>query len=278
MFLNKKRLYHITTWKQFDQKVRTKGCNLIRRLDEFPNSVLVAGCQRSGTTILTRIINQSNEMVHFWFGRDDELAAALILSGYVDHSPQQGRYCFQTTYLDNCLHEYFDHNDYKIIWVLRNPYSVVYSLLYNWNKWKISFLNRHFKNATLNGLFNSCGVTLLEGDKKHRYKRFGLWAISKPLKACLSYNGKLSQVFKLKERISQNRLMIIDYDELVADKHKVLSGIYKFIDIEYKEEYSHMIHSKSVQKASKLSTRERKLIDSLCMPIYIEAKKICLKI
>ncbi len=268
----------ITTWEQFDQEVRFKDCKLLRNLDKFPNSILVAGCQRSGTTILARTINQSKELVHFWFSRDEELDAALILSGSVEHSPQQGRYCFQTTYLDNCFHEYFEHENFKIIWVLRNPYSVVYSLLYNWNKYRNPFFNRYLKNSTLNGLFKTCGSKLLEGDQKHRYERFGLCSIAKPLKACLSYNGKVSHFFKLRGEISQSRLIIIDYDDLATNKHKILPAIYEFIDIEYKEEYAHIMHSKSMKKSEKLSKNEKRLVGSLCLPMYIEAKNMCLKI
>jgi Holliday junction resolvasome RuvABC ATP-dependent DNA helicase subunit len=40
-------------------------------------------------------------MVDFSSGEDDELDAALILAGFVEHTPR-GRYCFQTTYLNIC--------------------------------------------------------------------------------------------------------------------------------------------------------------------------------
>ena len=38
-----------------------------------------------------------------------------------------GRFCFQTTYLNNHVFEYFEHDHYQLIWVLRNPFSVVVS-------------------------------------------------------------------------------------------------------------------------------------------------------
>ena len=91
----------------------------------FGGAILVTGCQRSGTTILSRIITRSDGMVDYWFGRDDELDAALILSGHVWHSPV-GRYCFQTTYLNECYEEYFQCDlNQKIIWMIRSPYSVI---------------------------------------------------------------------------------------------------------------------------------------------------------
>ena len=68
----------IKTWKQFAHKVRSKGCNLLKRIDEFPDSVLVAGCQRSGTTMLARLITQNEAMVNYYLCPDDELAAKTM--------------------------------------------------------------------------------------------------------------------------------------------------------------------------------------------------------
>ena len=46
----------IKRWPQFEKKVRLRGVELLKRLDDFPDSILVTGCQRSGTTMLTKII------------------------------------------------------------------------------------------------------------------------------------------------------------------------------------------------------------------------------
>ena len=173
---------NIKTWQKFAKHVRSNGCNLLSRLDEFPNSVLVSGCQRSGGTMLAGIITHSEGMTDFAWSKDDELDGALILSGYADCVPE-GRYCFQTTYLNECVTEYYRHTpDFKLIWLLRNPYSVVYSLLHNW------------KRFALNELFLGCGINLLPEDARRRYERYGLIAINRLTRACLSYNAKISQV------------------------------------------------------------------------------------
>ena len=250
----------ITNWRKFASEVRSGGCNLLSRLDEFPNSILVTGCQRSGTTILSRIITQSEGMVNYWFGWDDELDAALILSGYIDHE-LQGRYCFQTTYLNECYDEYFEHtNGHKIIWILRNPFSVVYSLLHHWRRF------------ALNELFCGCGSQLLQEKEKRRYDLFGAWSVSKLLRACLAYNGKVSHVFELKERMGKDNILVLDYDDLVKDKKNLLPLIYRFIDLSYMEEYVDMIHSSSLNKARRLSKRECTSIKKLCMPVYEKAR------
>jgi hypothetical protein len=249
------------TWNEFNKLVRAKGCNLLKRLDEFPNSVLVTGCQRSGTTILARVITQSKGMVNYWFGQDDELDAALILSGSVDHQPR-GRYCFQTTYVNECYQEYFEHrNGHKIIWVLRNPYSVIFSMLYNWRN-------------TPNRLFEACGIPILSGIDKWLFTIFGHQVIPMLRKACWGYNGKTSQVFNLISYLGSENVLVVDYDDLVIRKDEILPEIYAFIDLDYKKDYSCMIHSKSLSKMQSLSRHEYSTIKSLCEPVYQRARRL----
>jgi hypothetical protein len=145
-------------------------------------------------------------MVNYWFGRDDELDAALILSGTVAHTPH-GRYCFQTTYLNEKYTEYFEHdNGHKLIWVLRNPYSVIYSMKYNWRSW------------ALNELFEACGVQFLDERLTRNYQRFGVIGVPKIVRACLSYKGKTGQIIEIAERLGNERVQVIDYNELIQKK------------------------------------------------------------
>jgi hypothetical protein len=239
--------------------VRSKGCEQLKRLDEFTDAILVSGCQRSGTTMLSRIITQSKGMVNYWFGPDDELDAALILSGYVDHEPQ-GRYCFQTTYLDECYREYFEHSgDFQIVWVLRNPYSVVYSLLYNWPA------------RALDGTFSKYGAELLTGIDKWGYRLFGIQSVSRPRRACLLYNAKVSQVFELKRKFGPEKLMLVDYDNLVTHKELILQKIYRFVDLDYEAEYADKIHAQSLDKRKRLQTNEIAMIEGLSVTLYQNA-------
>ena len=231
-------------------------------LENFPDAVLVSGCQRSGTTMVARIIFQSEGMINYWAGRDDELDAALILSGWNRPDRPEGRYCFQTTYLNECYREYFKYQGgFRLIWVLRNPHSVINSMLYNWSRF------------ALNELFNACGAQYLSGKDKIAYQRFGHIIISRAQRACLSYIGKTQQVFEINKRLGDD-LFVIDYDDLVTDKSRLLSGIYDFIDLPYKELYTKSINSKSVSKASKMPDRVKKMIDIMAMPVYQRAREI----
>ena len=252
----------IRKWPQFARHVRASGVPLLGKLDCFPNSVLVAGCQRSGTTMLARLITQSPGMVDYRFGPDDELDAALILSGYVEH-PARGRYCFQTTYLNERYREYFCHcNEHRIIWVIRNPYSVVYSLVHHWSRFAFT------------ELFDACGVQLLSETEQQRYRRYGNWGISRLRRACLCYQGKTSQLFEIVERMGKDRIMVVDYDELVRDKARMLPAIYRFIELPYKPEYGVAIGAHSLNKYSKLSAGEQMRIARDCGPVYRRARAL----
>ncbi|MCK4788188.1 MAG: sulfotransferase [Desulfobacteraceae bacterium] len=261
--INRRPSHSKNTWKQFERDVRLRGHELLKRLDDFSDSVLVTGCQRSGTTMLSRMITKSEGMVNYWFGRDDELDAALILAGCVTIPPQNGRYCFQTTYLNANYQEYFNHKEgHKIIWVLRNPFSVVYSMTHNW------------RPAALGRLFDSCGAQFLEGAELRRYENFGLFGIGRLRQACLSHKGKLAQLFELRSQIGPDRMMIVSYDELTADKDAVLPEIYRFINLDYKKRYGEFIHTKSVGKIKRQSKREAAYVEQLCLPVYLEAMQL----
>ncbi len=246
----------ISEWPQFAAAVRVRGCDLLHQLPNYTDPVLVAGCQRSGTTMLSRVITGSDGMVDFTFGRDDELDAALLLSGYVSHAPR-GRYCFQTTFLNECYTEYFRHQGkYKLIWLLRNPYSVIYSFMYHWGRF------------AFDELFSACGAAQLEP----QLKSFGPWRqkllLPRILRACLAYNGKSSQIIELHERLSSQELLVVDYDELVRKKAEYLPHIFSFIGEPYDERYAATIHASSVAKSSRLKPAEKAMIDQYCLPLY----------
>ena len=256
-------MMQVRNWKDFAKKIRPRGCNLLKCLDEFPNAILVAGCQRSGTTILSRIITQSEGMTNYWFGEDDELDAALILGGIVEHHPH-GRYCFQTTYLNDCYQEYYQHrnSNHKIIFMLRNPYSVVYSMVYNW------------KRFALNQLFIRCALPHLNNKTLSIYNMFGTIALPMIIKACYSYVGKVSQAFELREVFNDDEICFVEYDLLIKEKHSILPMIYNFIDLPYDAHYAEKLSSRSISKADRLPMKAKKKIDEICLPIYERAIKL----
>ena len=128
------------SWRRFHRGVRRRGLPLLKNLSSYPRCVLVAGCQRSGTTMLTRLIARAPGFTRLCLTADDELDAALALAGFVD-LPNDLRYCLQTTYLNERFIEYRQlRPDQRLIWVVRNPYSVVYSMLHNWGRFALNEL------------------------------------------------------------------------------------------------------------------------------------------
>ncbi len=254
--------HKIGTWRQFAKHVRSNGCSLLKDLDKYPNTILVSGCQRSGTTMIARLIFQSEGMINYWVGQDDELDAALILSGYMNHVPQHGRYCFQTTYLNECYQEYIKHKgEFRLIWVLRNPYSVINSMLYNWSRF------------ALNELFDACGASLLTGKDRMRYEKYGRIAINRAHRACMAYQGKTLQLFELHKNLGAD-VLVVDYDELVSSDTILLHAIYEFIDLPFKENYTDSINRNSISKAKKLPNKIRDMISETSMPVYEQARSL----
>ncbi|MEW6443889.1 MAG: sulfotransferase [bacterium] len=249
----------ITRWKDFAARVRSTGQPLLRRLEEFPSSILVTGCQRSGTTMVARLITNSDGMTRYWFGPDDELDAALILSGRVPHQPK-GRYCFQTTYLNERYYEYFDMSDsHKVIWILRNPFSVVRSMLHNW------------KDFALNELFDACGTPYLTPGEYRRYRWLGVHGVSRLVRACCAFQGKVSQLFELRARLPAGNLLILEYEDLVREREATLAALYRFVDLPFRPEYGAEVRSSSIGLAKRLSRRERAAIADRCQGIYEQA-------
>ncbi len=67
---------YVKDWKAFARKVRATREALLPELKRFPDAILVTGCQRSGGTMLSRLLTGSEGLTNFWFSRDEELDAA----------------------------------------------------------------------------------------------------------------------------------------------------------------------------------------------------------
>ncbi len=254
----------INSWQKFAKKVRAEGCNLLSDLGRFQDPVLVAGCQRSGTTAVANTISESVGMVNYIGKNDSELDAALILSGRITNNIN-GRFCFQTTYLNECVHEYLNYiGQYKVIWLVRNPHSVVYSMMYNWG------------NFAFNELFSACGVLDLDEDQENKFKKFGRFGFSKLEKACHSYNIKTSQALMLKDKLPKKDILIVEYDELINNANEKLKLIYDFINLPYDKNYSSKFKAASLSKFEKFSSKDKEFIKNKCIKKYEQVKALAI--
>jgi hypothetical protein len=250
----------IGSWADFHRVVKRPERALLARLGDFGDTVLVAGCQRSGTTALTRALHSGRETADFRFCRDDELAGALLLSGHVK-GHRAGRYCFQTTYLNDRFNEYFEHPSYRLIWIIREPTAVVYSMLHNW------------KRGALRRLYDACGQQYLPRVCAYRNAMLALLGPARLEKACASYIGKLKQTFLLRQKLGE-RMLIVDYDELVAQKECFVPRIFEFAGIEPQPDSIERIHGGSVGRGRLFPQRIADWIEGSCGPVYVQARQI----
>ncbi len=244
-------------WMKFRSGPRLQGGPLLKSLPRYPDCVMVAGCQRSGTTMLTRLIAGSANFWRLNLTRDDELDAGLVLSGNVDLPERGGRYCFQTTYLNSSYPEYRTIGPrQRLIWVLRNPSSVVYSMVFNWRRWG------------LNELYADCGVTLARTARQRRVRIPWPLGPSRAEKACMSYAAKTSQLLEIREFVPAEQLLIVDYDDLVLHPDLWLTRVFEFIGERFDPGSVGAVRSDSVAKARKLSKGIRRQVDKYSVPAY----------
>jgi Sulfotransferase domain len=249
-----------SAWRQFARHVRGRRQKLLYRLDRFPDAILVSGCQRSGSTMIAQLITQSGGMARQWWGKDPELDAALILSGAVEHRAQ-GRYCFQTTYLNECYREYFEHETYRMVWMLRNPESVVYSMVYNWS------------DFALNELFHAVGVEQLGCEYKDLYSKYGLKRIDPIRRASYAYVGKVGQLFELVPKLGRDKILVMEYDAIVREPESRLRQMFDYIRIPWNRECLDYVNRESVRKKERLDEDERRIVRDVCENIYERASK-----
>lgn len=237
--------------------MRTQKSGLLVNLYQYSDSILVAGCQRSGTTAISRLLTQGGRLGNFWISHDEELDAALILAGR-EHADRSRRYCFQTTYLNDRYVEYFEQQkEFKLVWVLRNPRSVIYSMLYNWDRY------------AFNELYDACGIHF----DRHIQDEESEKLLRRVEKACASYNAKISQMHEIGSRLSAECLLVVDYDSLVMAPKTHLPILFDFAKLKYESSYCDLIHSSSTNKANRLGDAETNIIDVQCADAYLSACK-----
>lgn len=248
----------VKNWRQFDRRIRSGDSKLLGALSGFPNAILVAGCQRSGTTVLTRILREAIAMPTMNITTDDELDAALILSRAFEFETD-ARCCFQTTYINDHLPEYFEHDNYKMIWIIRNPEAVVRSMLYNWRR------------GALNRLFRACGKNALDDKGFRRFRKFGTHGFGRLEMACLSYKVKTAQVHEIAAKLGPGRLYILDYDDLIARSDILLPDIFAFASVKFEERFLGHLRAQSRPKRERLSVATRTQIRETCENEYKRA-------
>ena len=251
----------VRSWAGFDRRFRKDDVKLLANLPRYQDAVLIAGCQRSGTTVVTRILREAMAMPDLTFTRDDELDAALILTGAISFE-SESRCCFQTTYLNDHVDEYFEHDDYRLIWIIRNPEAVVRSMLFNWRR------------GALNRLFRACGRHALDAAALKRFERFGVFGFPRAEMACLSYNVKTAQIHEIAARLGPERLYILDYDDLLDRSDTLLPDVFSFLSIPYDEQFQTRLRKPGKSGRKQLGDSLRARIQATCGHEYERAASL----
>ena len=102
------------------------------------------------------------------------------------------------------------HDDFRLVWMLREPRSVVYSMLHNW------------KRGALNRLFDACGEELLRSRSRARCSARGSGRRDSTRRAPRT-SRRRGRPVALLDRLG-DRMAIVDYDELVSHKDVAASA------------------------------------------------------
>ncbi|TNF34110.1 MAG: sulfotransferase [Gammaproteobacteria bacterium] len=248
----------IESWREFAESVRSRRDDLLREVGRFPGAILVTGCQRSGTTMLSRLLMHAPGFVPYRLTHDNELDAALLLSGAYHKPMPAGRYCFQTTYLNNCWREYARLGaQHRVVWVLRRPDSVVWSMVYHW------------KPFARQELYRACGLEV-EAGHLHVYQsanRWQQWRYRDTWRACMAYIGKTHQLDDVHVLLG-DRLKVVDYDDLVSDPANTLPPLYDWLGVPFDVAAIKDVKASSLSRAVALKPLERQWVTALCQPVY----------
>jgi hypothetical protein len=233
----------VTSWADFHAALAHEPW--LAKLDDYRDALLIAGCDWSAVTAITHLFKRLPGFADSSWSHNDELDGALLLAGLRPHAVS-GRPCFQTTYLGERYREYFAHGHFKLVWIVREPRAAVRSLL--------SRRERALAPRTAFGLAGH-----REGQGASRLE-----------KACAAYVASIRQTLELKERLGE-RVAVVDYDELCADRKRLLPALCRFAAVGYDASLLRHLHGKSVRKGA-LASFEAAIVDQLALAAYRRAR------
>jgi hypothetical protein len=234
----------ITSWPDFYAALADRP--LLAKLDDYRDALLIAGCDWSAVTAITHLFKRLHGVADSAWSPNDELDGALLLAGLCPRRHASDRPCFQTTYLGERYREYLAHDQFKLVWIVREPCAAVHSML-----------SRRERERTPYPAFALPGNSPRQG-------------ASRLEKACTAYAASIRQMLELKERLGE-RMTVVDYDELSADRNRLLPALCRFASVSYDANLLRHLHGKSVRKGT-LASFEVAIVEQLAMPVYRRAR------
>lgn len=233
-----------TSWPEFFAAVADRP--LLARLDAYRDPILIAGCDWAAVTAVSHLFKRLHGVADLAGRPDDELEGALLLAGLRSERRPGGRRYFQTTYVGERYREYLAHEHFKLVWIVREPHAAVHSLL-----------SRRERDRARRPPLALAGSSAGQG-------------ASRLEKACSAYTASIRQMLELKERLGE-RVAVVDYDELSADRTRLLPALCRFASVVCNASLLRHLHGKSVRKGT-LASFEAAIVEQLAMPAYRRAR------
>lgn len=248
-------------WMYFNEWLAPRQKVLLTGLSIYTDPILVTGCQRSGTTIVTRLVRECDDVAAFPDCKDDELFGARVLAGLASYPAEHKRVCFQSTYLNDRYSEYFrQQKPFSLVWLLRNPYDVVGSMVYNW------------KRYPLYDLFRKCGLEAARSFKAVPRSTSRAGALSAVEKASFSYVGKLRQLDDVIKNQSKNtmcKLIIAEYEAIAGDPVNAVRDLFSFLSLEFEDRVVSKFSGSKLAGGGRLSASEMQTVQTICEQPYM---------
>jgi hypothetical protein len=125
----------------------------------------------------------------------------------------------------------------------------------------------------LNDTYKGCGKEYYNNYVNKKSKKELFFGPSLIKKACYSYIGKQSQLFELHKYLSDDRLLVINYESITTNPQNSIPILFDFLDLEYKDEYIEKINRVTTNT---ISNKNSSIIDNLCIDVYEKAKKLAI--
>jgi len=253
-----------------------KRYRLTTRLHEIfnnylnPKPIFVFGCQRSGTTLIQKILKLSPCIRSYgegdkpYFIETNDGGIRLVNTDSLKQliSRESNKYILLKPLCDsqNAAKLINEFNS-PAIWIYRNYTDVIdshikyykydaCSYLDNILSPDINWMNEYIDKDTVDIIKNLSTTSPADCYALFWYAR----------------NSIILNIYK------NTNILVINYDDLVSSPYLVCKSIYNYIDVPFMDYYSSIIYSKSYKKSVNFTLNDN--IKRLCHELYIELNKI----
>jgi hypothetical protein len=146
-----------------------------------------------------------------------------------------------------------------MVWTLRNPQSVVTSMVYNW------------KRFALDELFLACGFAEMDHVDRVAFLRWGKWGVPPLRRAAYAFVGKVKQLPVLAASLPAERLVVLEYDTLVRGRARWLPVLYQRLGMRYEPRHAELVSERSLGKRDRLTPSQVDEVERICGGAYRRA-------